>query len=155
MLSIRSQKDLVAGAIFVAIGIFFVVSSLEYRLGTPARMGPGFFPLILGILLSLLGSGVILTALRGEPDEGGRLDTFNLRGLGVIIFTTVLFGILIQPLGLLVTLSICAAITSLAAPGARPLVIAGNVGVQLVIGLGVFHLLLKLQIPLLPRILGF
>ncbi len=128
---------------------------MEYRLGTPGRMGPGFFPLMLGSLLTLLGGGVILTALRGEPEMDGRLESLNFRGLGIIILATVVFGLLIQSMGLLVTLTICAAITSLAAPGAPPRVILANIGVQMVIGLGIFHLLLKLQIPLLPTFLGY
>lgn len=153
-MSFENQKDLVAGTIFVAIGLFFVVASLQYRLGTPDRMGPGFFPLMLGLLLGLLGGGVILGALRGAPQEGGRIGAINLRGLAIIVLATVVFGLLIQPLGLLATLAIGAAITSLAAPGMRPGIILINIGVQLVIGLGLFHLLLKLQIPLLPTFLG-
>lgn len=152
---IRSQKDLVAGVIFVAIGLFFAFSSLDYRLGTPGRMGPGFFPLMLGSLLTLLGGGVIFTALRGEAEDDGRLESLNLRGLGIIILATVVFGLVIQTAGLLVTLALCAAITSLAAPGARPRTIIANMAVQLIIGLGIFHLLLKLQIPLLPTFPGF
>lgn len=152
---IRSQKDLVAGAIFVAIGLFFALSSLDYRLGTPGRMGPGFFPLMLGALLTLLGAGVVLSALRGEPEEEGRLERLNLRGLGVIILATVMFGLIVQTAGLLVTLALCAAITSLAMPGARLRTTIANMAVQLVLGLGIFHLLLKLQIPLLPTFLGF
>lgn len=152
---IRSQKDLAAGLIFVATGLFFVFSSLEYRLGTPERMGPGFFPLMLGLVLALLGSGVIVTALRGEPEAEGRLEAFNLRGLGIIMLATVVFGLIIQTAGLLVSLMVCSALTSFASPGARLGVIVANMAVQLVIGLGIFHLLLKLQIPLLPTFLGF
>lgn len=152
---IRSQKDLVAGAIFICIGLFFAFSSLGYRLGTPDRMGPGFFPLMLGTLLTLLGAGVALTALRGAEERSGKLETLNLRGLGIIILATVLFGLIIQSAGLLVTLAVCAAITSFAAPGARYRTVISNMAVQLIIGLGIFHFLLRLQIPLLPTFPGF
>lgn len=151
---IRSQKDLVAGGLFAAIGLFFALSSLDYRLGTPERMGPGFFPLVLGALLTGLGIGIVVSAFRGDPDEDGKLETVNFRGLIVVVLATVLFGLLIQSMGLLVTLALCAGITSMAVPGVRPMVILANMAIQLVIGLGIFHLLLKLQIPLLPTFLG-
>lgn len=153
-MTIRSQKDLVAGGLFVAIGLFFAIASLEYRLGTPGRMGPGFFPLMLGALLTVLGIGVVITSMRGEPEEDGRLETLNLRGLAIVVVATVSFALLIQSFGLLLTLAICAGLTSLASPGTKLKTILINMGVQLVIGFGIFHLLLKLQIPLLPVFLG-
>jgi hypothetical protein len=153
-MAIRSQKDLVAGALFVAIGLFFAIASLEYRLGTLARMGPGFFPLLLGSLLVLLGIGVIVTAFGGDPEEDGKLETLNLRGLSIVVVATLAFALLIQSFGLLLTLVICSGLTSLAGPGAKLKTILINMAVQLVIGFGIFHLLLKLQIPLLPVFLG-
>ena len=61
---IRHPKDFVAGLLFVAVGIAAIVIAANYPLGTAARMGPGYFPRILGILLILLGSALALRALR-------------------------------------------------------------------------------------------
>ena len=51
----RSLPDILAGGIFVLIGGAFVVGSLGYELGTPLRMGPGYFPLLVGAILAALG----------------------------------------------------------------------------------------------------
>ncbi len=55
MMSIRNPKDFWAGALFVAIGVGTLLMGSKYTLGTAARMGPGYFPRILGILLIVLG----------------------------------------------------------------------------------------------------
>ena len=56
MAVVRSPKDLVAGLMFIAVGIAAIVIASNYTLGTAARMGPGYFPRILGILMIVLGA---------------------------------------------------------------------------------------------------
>ncbi|MCC6870733.1 MAG: tripartite tricarboxylate transporter TctB family protein, partial [Burkholderiales bacterium] len=56
MLSIRNPKDFWAGILFIALGIFAITVGSNYTLGSAARMGPGYFPRILGILLIVLGA---------------------------------------------------------------------------------------------------
>ena len=58
MPAIRHPKDFLAGLIFVAFGIAAIVLGSGYPLGTAARMGPGYFPRILGILLIVLGGAL-------------------------------------------------------------------------------------------------
>ena len=72
MAFIRHPKDFFAGMLFVAFGIAAIVIGSSYTLGTAARMGPGYFPRILGILLIVLGSALALRALRldGPPLPG-------------------------------------------------------------------------------------
>ena len=69
MAAIRNPKDFWSGVIFVAIGLFAIVYGSKYTLGSAARMGPGYFPRILGILLILLGTILAVRALRlnGPP----------------------------------------------------------------------------------------
>ena len=59
----RSLPDVLAGGIFVLIGGAFVVGSLGYELGTPLRMGPGYFPLLVGAILAALGLAVVVKGL--------------------------------------------------------------------------------------------
>src|SRR6266571_1517657 len=59
MAVIRHPKDFFAGLIFVAFGIAAIVIGSNYALGTAARMGPGYFPRILGILMIVLGTVVM------------------------------------------------------------------------------------------------
>lgn len=51
----RSQKDFLSGLMFTAVGIAFAVGATNFDIGGAARMGPGYFPLLLGILLAILG----------------------------------------------------------------------------------------------------
>ena len=57
---IRSQVDFWSGVVFLVVGVAFAVGSTEYRMGTSARPGPGYFPLGLGVLLALVGLIVLV-----------------------------------------------------------------------------------------------
>ena len=69
MAAVRHPKDFWSGVIFIAIGLFAIIHGAKYTIGTAARMGPGYFPRILGILLIVLGAILALRALRlkGPP----------------------------------------------------------------------------------------
>jgi hypothetical protein len=100
---IRNQQDVAAGAFYVIAGAGFSLGALNYKMGDPARMGPGWFPFWVGILLVLVG---VLTAANGlrrtaEPDKLKRPD---IPALAWILGGVVLFGILLQPLGLVLSL---------------------------------------------------
>ncbi|MCZ7561222.1 MAG: tripartite tricarboxylate transporter TctB family protein [Burkholderiaceae bacterium] len=68
---IRNQRDFWSGVMFLVLGVLFVIFSQAYQLGTPARMGPGFFPTMLGALMALLGLGI---AWRALSRSGGKAD---------------------------------------------------------------------------------
>ena len=72
-MKIRSQVDFWSGIVFLVVGLAFAVGATEYRMGTSARPGPGYFPLGLGVLLALVGLVVLVGALGHEPDEGERI----------------------------------------------------------------------------------
>jgi hypothetical protein len=76
MAKIPRPKDFYAGLLFVAFGVFAIIIARDYPLGTAARMGPGYFPRLLGMLLIVLGVALSLTALRGHgpplPGYGDR-----------------------------------------------------------------------------------
>ncbi len=69
-MKIKSQKDFFAGLMFTIVGIAFAWGATTYSVGTGARMGPGYFPLMLGILLGILGIIVIFTSLVIETVDG-------------------------------------------------------------------------------------
>ena len=64
--SIRNQKDVAAGLLYVAFGAAFSLGALNYKLGEPARMGPGWFPFAIGVLLVIVGA---VTSARARPRE--------------------------------------------------------------------------------------
>jgi hypothetical protein len=96
---IKSPKDFWAGSMFVAFGGFFLVWALvNYQMGTAVRMGPAYFPAVLGGLLAVLGATVLAGsfALKGPP-----VPEINLRPLVLISVACVVYGYLMKPLGLI------------------------------------------------------
>ncbi len=147
MAYVRHPKDFVAGLMFIAIGIAAIVISANYPLGTAARMGPGYFPRILGILLIVLGAIVALRALRLQ---GAPLPRWPLRPTLVVLGSVVVFGLIVDFVG--VALSTVALIVGSSAAShefrPRESVIAGAVLAALAVG--VFVIGLKLQLPIWP-----
>lgn len=107
-----NRSDLGAGAIFIAIGLFFAITTLmELDVGSARRMGPGYFPIMLsGILIAL---GVVIAAKSiGRSDEAR--GPLPWRGLVVLLSVPVIFGFLVRPLGMAPVLLITTFITSFA-----------------------------------------
>ena len=94
----RAVKDLLAGLAFIAFGLAFAGQALTYDLGSPLRMGPGFFPLLLGGLLILLGAIVMIEGFL-DPDETP-IGAIPWRGLILLIAALLFFGTTVRRLGL-------------------------------------------------------
>ncbi|MFO1412661.1 MAG: tripartite tricarboxylate transporter TctB family protein [Burkholderiales bacterium] len=97
---IKGPKDFWAGILFIALGIFAIVVGSNYTLGTAARMGPGYFPRILGILLIGLGA---LIAFNGLRVPGESIPPFKWRPTLVVLGSVVIYGIIIQNLGVAIS----------------------------------------------------
>jgi hypothetical protein len=94
-MGIKSQKDFFAGVMFMAVGGSFAWGALSYQIGDGARMGPGYFPLLLGVILALIGAIVSFKALVVETEDGDRIGGFAWRPLVFILGANVVFGIMI------------------------------------------------------------
>jgi hypothetical protein len=95
---IKSPKDFWAGLMFIGFGVFFMIWALvHYQMGTAVRMGPAYFPTMLGGLLAVLGAIVFLGSL---VVEGPPVPAFAFRPLILISVGCVLYGYLMKPLGL-------------------------------------------------------
>jgi hypothetical protein len=92
---IKSQKDFFSGLMFLAIGIAFAWGATTYTIGEGARMGPGYFPLMLGILLAALGGFIIFESLVVETEDGEPIGKFAWKPLGFVIGANLLFGVLL------------------------------------------------------------
>lgn len=92
---IKSQKDFVSGLTFMAVGIAFAWGATNYTIGEGARMGPGYFPLMLGILLAALGGFIVFEAMVVETEDGEPIGKWAWKPLGFIIGSNVLFGVLL------------------------------------------------------------
>jgi len=94
---IRNSKDLYAGILFIFFGVFSVAIGRNYPMGTASRMGPGYFPFILGSILALLGFIVSARALWVGSD---RIKPWVFRPLILVLLAVLAFAILLQRLGL-------------------------------------------------------
>ena len=65
------KKDYYGGALMVVIGVAAAYAATGYHLGTLARMGPGFFPFALGVLLALIGVAIAASARGNDPPKAG------------------------------------------------------------------------------------
>ena len=95
---IKSQRDFFAGLMFSAVGVAFAWGATHYSIGSGARMGPGYFPLMLGILLAILGLIIVFGALVVETEDGEPVGRIAWKPLGFIIGSNLLFGVLLAGL---------------------------------------------------------
>ncbi len=146
---IKNQKDFWAGVMFILFGGFFAGFGTQYTFGTAARMGPGYFPTVLGILLIALGILVAVTGLSKKNTEE-KVDRFAWDVLGLIIGSVVLFGVLLNPLGLIGSLLVLILVSSYASHEHTWKASIGNSVVLISLCMFVFVYALKLQFQLWP-----
>lgn len=97
---IRLTTDFLTGLLFLALGIFVIVYGSRYPLGTAARMGPGYYPLIASCGLVLIGAILVgRSQLTGSADE---ISAINIRPLALVLLGVLAFGLLIERAGFLV-----------------------------------------------------
>jgi hypothetical protein len=92
---IKSQKDFFAGLMFSIVGASFGIGATTYTVGEGARMGPGYFPLVLGVVLTLLGAFVVFESLVVETEDGEKIGKWAWRPLVFIIGANLAFGVLL------------------------------------------------------------
>ena len=96
---VKAPKDFWAGLMFIAFGIAFGVIAQNYQMGTAVRMGPAYFPTMLGGLLVLLGLAILIDSL---AEEGPKVPRFYFKPLILLVLSIALFGALLKPLGLVI-----------------------------------------------------
>ncbi|WP_372826006.1 tripartite tricarboxylate transporter TctB family protein [Polaromonas sp.] len=94
-MKIKSQPDFFSGLMFIGAGIAFAWGATNYTVGEAARMGPGYFPLILGILMALVGAVITLNALGSTASSEEEIGKWAWRPLFYVIGANVVFGLLL------------------------------------------------------------
>lgn len=94
-MNIKSQKDFFSGLMFMVVGVAFAWGASSFTIGSGARMGPGYFPLVLGILLAVLGGVITFKALVVETVDGDKIGAFAWKPLVFIILANLVFGAMI------------------------------------------------------------
>lgn len=146
---IRNQKSFWSGLMFMAFGLAFAGFAQEYDMGTAARMGPAFFPTMLGGLLLLLGVVIGIQGLTLEQADS-QIDRFHFRPLLLVLGSVIAFGLLLRPAGLLVSLFVLIIISSFGGHDFRLRdVLLLSIGMAALM-LTVFIYGLNMTIPVLP-----
>lgn len=94
-MKIKSQKDFGAGLMFMAVGSAFAWGATNYTVGQAARMGPGYFPLMLGIVLAVIGAFVLFESLVVDTEDGEPIGAIAWKPLCFIIGANLAFGVLL------------------------------------------------------------
>ena len=157
-MKIKSQRDFFSGLMFLGVGIAFAWGATTYNVGEAARMGPGYFPLVLGIVLAALGAFIIFESLVVETEDGEPIGKWAWKPLGFVIAANVLFGILLGGLpsiglpymGMVVAI---VGLTFVAARAGDKFRLKEVAILSVVLAIGsylAFIMLLKLQFPVWP-----
>ena len=142
-----NSKDLSAGLLFVAIAALFAFQTRDLDMGTPLRLGPGAFPLLLASVLGLLGLIIVAQSFRNPVTHE---MTIPWRGIVLIVLAPVVFGLTVRGLGLIASIALVVAVSAFASRR-----MSARLAIALVAGLTVFCVLvfsLGLGLPL--RLVG-
>lgn len=155
----HNQRDFFAGLMYCAAGTAFAVGATNYSIGTGARMGPGYFPLMLGVILGVIGVVIMLFALRPQTDDSdGKIGAWAWKPVACIIGANLLFGVAIgglpslgvPSLGMIVGIYALVTVASLASESSRMHKVLMLATVLAAGSYLAFIVLLKLQIPVWP-----
>jgi Tripartite tricarboxylate transporter TctB family len=162
LVNIKSQKDFFSGLMFLAVGVAFAVGAYNYGMGDGARMGPGYFPRMLGVLLAILGSVITFKALTVATADGEKLGKWAWKPIVFILGANLAFGVLlgglpsikVPAMGLILAIYALTIISSFAGDKVKMkevLILATILAIGSYLA---FIVLLKLQIPVWPTFIG-
>lgn len=157
-MQIKSQKDFFSGLMFMAVGVAFAWGATSYTVGTAARMGPGYFPLMLGAILAGIGMIITFKSLVVETLGGDKIGKWAFKPLSHIIGANLIFGVCLgglpaiglKPLGLIVGIYALTFVASTAVSGWRLKPILFLATFLAFLSYGAFVKLLSLQFPVWP-----
>jgi hypothetical protein len=110
---IRNQKDFWSGVMFIVTGLFFMVLSRQYNFGTAAKMGPGYFPMVLGGIMAFLGLLILLPSIRrNQPIV--KIPPIDFMSIGMILLAVAVYAATLPSLGFIIALFLLVAISSYA-----------------------------------------
>jgi len=102
-MKIKSPKDFWAGLMFIGIGLFFLIVARNYQMGSAVRMGPAYFPTVLGGIMAVLGAIIFF---QGLVTNGPKVPTLSFRPIFFISLGLLLFGYLLKPIGFILSIAV-------------------------------------------------
>jgi hypothetical protein len=145
-------RDAAAGAIFFAIGAAFALGARSLETGSAFRMGPGYFPLLLSVILMLLGAIIIASSFASQNQPLGPVPW---RGLVLVLAAPVVFGLSVRKLGLVPAIVLTVVLAVYASRRSRLWLAAAMAAGLTIFCLAVFSYGLGLPLPLLGPWLRF
>jgi Tripartite tricarboxylate transporter TctB family len=107
----RNPKDFWTGLLYILFGSSAILIARDYGMGTGGRMGPAYFPNILGGLLIVIGA---ISVIRSFIAHGAPIGTFAFKGLALVSVSVLVFGIVVRGAGLAVAIPILVIISAYA-----------------------------------------
>ena len=147
MQKFRPGKDFFAGLLYIAFGSAAVAIGRGYALGTAARMGPGYFPVLVGAVLVIVG---LVVAARGVLAKSERLQRLMIAPLALVLAAVLLFAVTIEKLGLVVAVLAVVVVGYLANARWRPLELVLLAGLLTAASVLIFYYGLKLPFKVWP-----
>lgn len=155
---LKSQKDFFSGLLFTVVGVAFAWGASTYTVGDAARMGPGYFPMLLGIILAVMGAVITVKSFISGMPGGDRIGAWAFKPLLLVLSANVVFGALlvgvpalgIPEFGLVVAIFALVFVASLAG---EKFVLKEVVVLAVILSAGsyaAFVYLLALQFPVWP-----
>ncbi len=146
---IRNAKDLFAGMLFVAVGVAAVVVGRDYPFGSASRMGPGYFPVLVGAVLIFIG---LVVAARAPATQAERIGQIAIKPVFLVIGAIALFAACIETLGLALAILLVVIVGYLANPQPKWVELLILAVVLTVASLGIFVYGLKLPFKVWPAL---
>ena len=144
---IRSPRDFGAGLIFLFFGVLAAYIARDYPMGSAVRMGSGYFPYLLGILLALLG---VMICIKSLLIHGERIESTSLRALLLVLGAVGVFAGTIESAGIVIATTLLVGIGAAASPESRLREVAVLVVFLLAVAVGVFTYGLGLPFKIFP-----
>lgn len=146
-LTVRNSRDFLAGLIFLFVGVFAAVLSRDYPMGSAMRMGPGYFPFVLGVLLALLGAAI---CVRSMAQRGPGVEGVDPRALVLVLAAVGAFAVTIESAGIIIAATLLLAIGASASRESRYREVIALTLLLLALTVGVFVYGLGLPFRLWP-----
>ena len=148
-MAIRNKRDFWSGVMFIVTGVMFMVLSQQYQMGTAAKMGPAYFPTVLGGLMAFLGLLLAIPSVRARAPET-HIEPFKFKVILTILAAVAGYAIALPTLGFIVALFLLVIVSSFASHEFSWKATLISAVVLLIGSWLVFVKGLELQFPFLP-----
>jgi len=152
-MQLRNKQDFWSGVMFIVLGGAFALGSTQYSMGTAARMGPGYFPFWLGVIMAALGLIILISSMRMKAAKVDT-DPFDFKILGIITASQLVFAVALRPLGLIISIVLLVLVSSYASHEHRLKSSILNAIFLTILCYFSFVVGLKLVFPIWPAFLG-